>query len=116
MNKLPLLSFCMESSPFPISACSSATKDVVILSKGTLNTLDTRLNTAAETPTAANSTDPVQNNSLDNNDKYKIERTKKYPFLAIIIIAIHTGMTDLIYAIMHARRTWVVLEWVNGVI
>jgi len=58
-NIIPFSSIWLESSSFPISACSSATKDVVILSRGTLNTFDTRLKTEAETPTAANSTAPV---------------------------------------------------------
>lgn len=44
-----------------MDACSSATKDVVTLSNGTLNNLDTRLNTEADIPTAANSTDPTDN-------------------------------------------------------
>lgn len=52
----------------PTKACSSATKDVVILSKGTLNNLDTRLNTEIETPTAASSTDPKwPTNALSTN-------------------------------------------------
>lgn len=43
------------------NACCSATKDVVTLSNGTLNSFETKLNTETETPTAANSTDPVIN-------------------------------------------------------
>jgi hypothetical protein len=48
-------------------ACSSATKDVVMLSKGTLNSLATRLNTDIETPTAASSTDPINYRSKINS-------------------------------------------------
>lgn len=55
----PFPSFGLDSTSLLISACSSATKDVVILSNGTLNAFDTRLNTEAETPTAANSTAPA---------------------------------------------------------
>ena len=40
------------------TACCSATKDVVTLSNGTLNSLDTKLNTAADAPTAASSAEP----------------------------------------------------------
>lgn len=54
----------MDSSSFLISACSSATKDVVTLSKGTLNAFDTRLKPEAETPTAANSTAPAWRNLI----------------------------------------------------
>lgn len=43
-----------------INACSSATNEVVIFSKGTLNNFDTKLNTEADTPTAANSVDPTK--------------------------------------------------------
>lgn len=48
-----------SSSPLVTNVCSSATKEVVMFRRGTLNNLDTRLNTEAETPTAANSTDPT---------------------------------------------------------
>jgi hypothetical protein len=44
------------------NACSSATKDVVMLSNGTLNNFDTKLKTETDTPTAANSTDPTPEN------------------------------------------------------
>jgi hypothetical protein len=37
----------------PSIACCSATKDVVTLSSGTLNSLDTKLNMEADAPTAA---------------------------------------------------------------
>lgn len=47
-------------APLVRDDCSSATKDVVILSKGTLNNLETRLKTETDTPTAANSTDPTR--------------------------------------------------------
>lgn len=50
-------------SPTPLylasTACCSATKDVVTLSSGTLNSLDTRLKTDMDTPTAASSTEPI---------------------------------------------------------
>jgi len=42
----------------PSIACCSATKDVVTLSKGTLNSFDTKLNTEIDTPTAASSAEP----------------------------------------------------------
>jgi hypothetical protein len=37
----------------PSIACCSATKDVVTLSSGILNSLDTKLNMEADAPTAA---------------------------------------------------------------
>jgi hypothetical protein len=50
----------VESSAARLTnACSSATKDVVMFSNGTLNNFDTKLKTETDTPTAANSTDPT---------------------------------------------------------
>lgn len=42
------------------SEASSATNEVVIFKRGTLNILEIRLNTEIETPTAASSTGPVK--------------------------------------------------------
>lgn len=59
-KNLPSLLIWLELSLFLFSdACSSATKDVVMLSNGTLNNFEIKLNTETDTPTAANSTDPT---------------------------------------------------------
>jgi hypothetical protein len=50
----------------PLTACCSATNDVVTLSNGTLNSLDIKLKTEANAPTAASSSEP------DNIDAHQV--------------------------------------------
>jgi hypothetical protein len=57
-TELPTCLLCPALLEFASIACCSATKDVVTLSSGTLNSLDTRLKTDMDTPTAASSTEP----------------------------------------------------------
>lgn len=73
---LPSPIWLVPPLPWLFNACSSATKDVVMLSNGTLNSFDTRLNTETETPTAANSTDPTQqiSKSIYNNEPTYIKK------------------------------------------
>ena len=50
----------ISGNPSEASEASSATNEVVIFKRGTLNILEIRLNTEIETPTAASSTGPVK--------------------------------------------------------
>lgn len=64
---LSLSPFSSSSAAILEAASSSATKDVVTLTRGKIAILDTWLNTAIDTPTAASSTGPAMRQHDESN-------------------------------------------------